>query len=199
MDDLGKSADILRGTQTAISSVGSLMEGNAASRAAKRAAKDSKKAGKFEGAQYRQQAGQERAGSQRQAIEERRAARIAQSRAVAVAAASGAGASDPTVMNIVGNLAADGEYNALSALFSGEEAARGLENAASGAEYEGRSSAAGYRTRANAYRSAARNTAIGTALDGMSTFYDKYSGDDDFSSNYTPAFREPGFRPPGIH
>lgn len=193
--DIGTGADILKGTQTAISSVGSLMEGNAASRAAKRAAKDSKRAGKFEAAQYRQQAGQERATSQRQAIEERRASRIAQSRAIAVAAASGGGASDPTVMNIVGNLAADGEYNALSALFSGEEAARGLENAAAGSIYEGQSSANAYRTRASAYRSAARNTAIGTALDGLSSFYEKY-GDDSLTTDFVPAARAPGSGPP---
>lgn len=197
MDDFGKSADILRGTSTAVSSIGSLVEGNAAARAAKRAAKSTKKAGNAEAAQYQQQAGAERATAQRQAIEERRAARLAESRAIAVAAASGGGASDPSVTKIIGDLAADGEYNALSALYTGEESARGLESAAAGAQYEGRNVASAYRTRASGYRSAARNTAIGTALDGLSTFYDKY-GDTDLSADYVPSFREPGFRAPGI-
>lgn len=194
--DFGTSADVLKGASSAISMIGSLKEGSASARASRRAAKDSKKASKFEAAQYRQQAGQERASSQRQAIEERRASRIAQSRAVAVAAASGAGASDPTVNKIIGNLAADGEYNALSALFSGEESARGLEMAAKGAEFEGNSWATAYRTRANSYRSAARSTAIGTAVEGASSFLEKYGGDT--MDSYVPAFREPSFRAPGI-
>lgn len=190
--DFGTSADVLRGTSTAISSIGSLAEGNASARAAKAAAKQAKKAGKYESQQYTQQANAERATAQRQSIEERRASRIAQSRAIAVAAASGGGASDPTVTKIVGDLAADGEYNALSALYSGEEAARGLEMAGAGSLYEGNNAASAYRARANAYRNAARGTAIGTALDGMGTFFEKYGGET-LTDTYVPTFREPGF------
>lgn len=195
--DFGTSADVLKGTSTALSAVSSLREGSAYARAAKAAAKQSKSAAKFEAGQYIQQAGQERATAQRQSIEERRAARLAESRAIAVAAASGGGASDPTVTKIVGNLAAQGEYNALSALYTGEEAARGLETAAMGSLYEGNNAASSYRIKGSAYRSAARNTAIGTALDGIGSFFEKYGGSTltDYS---TPAFREPGFRPPGI-
>jgi hypothetical protein len=94
-------------------------------------------AARFQAKQMEQQAGQERAASQREAIEERRKARFAESRALAVSAASGAGASDPTVLDIMGDLESEGEYRALTALFNGEERARGLEMGASAKRYEG--------------------------------------------------------------
>jgi hypothetical protein len=92
----------------------------------------------FQAKQMEQQAGQERAASQRDAIAERRRADIMQSNAQAAAAASGGGATDPTVLNITGNLAKEGEYNALSALFSGEERARGMELQASSTRMMGK-------------------------------------------------------------
>lgn len=93
---------------------------------------------KFQAAQLEQQAGQERASSQRVAIEERRRAAIASSNAQAAAASSGGGATDPTVLNITGGIAEQGEYNALSALFEGEERARGLNLQATSRRMEGK-------------------------------------------------------------
>lgn len=81
---------------------------------------------KYEAAQLDQQAGQERASSQRGAMEQRRQARLLQSRALARAAATG-GASDPTVVNILARLEGEGEYRALTALYEGEERARSAE------------------------------------------------------------------------
>lgn len=81
---------------------------------------------KGEAIQLEAQAGSTRATSQRQAMDERRQARLASSRALALSAASG-GASDPTVVNILANLEGEGEYRALTALYNGEEEARGLE------------------------------------------------------------------------
>src|SRR5688572_24149978 len=70
----------------------------------KRAAAD------YEAAQLEQQAGLSQAAAQRQMLEERRQARLVQSRALAVAGASGAGASDTTVMTRVAAIAAEGAY-----------------------------------------------------------------------------------------
>lgn len=81
----------------------------------------------LEALQLEQAAGQERASSQRGAIEQRRQARIAQSRAVALAAASGGSSTDATVVNILGDIGAEGEYRALTELFEGSERAHGLE------------------------------------------------------------------------
>jgi hypothetical protein len=71
-----------------------------------------------------QQAGQTVAAAQRDMFDVQRAARLAESRALAVAAASGGGASAPTVLNVIGNIAKEGAYNGARALYAGEEQAR---------------------------------------------------------------------------
>jgi hypothetical protein len=91
----------------------------------------------FQARQYQQQALADQASSQRKAIEERRKADLAISRGRAVAAASGAGASDVTVNELMGGIAETGDYNVLSALFEGDEAAAGKRMAASAARYQG--------------------------------------------------------------
>lgn len=75
----------------------------------------------------KQQAGQERARAQRQAMEQRRQGRFVESRATALAAASGAGVSDPTITGILADIDTESEIRALYSMYEGEEAARGLE------------------------------------------------------------------------
>ena len=74
-----------------------------------------------------QKAGQERAVSQREAIEQRRRGGLVESRVQAISAASGAGALDPTIVGILGDIGRETDIRAETALFEGEEAARGLE------------------------------------------------------------------------
>ena len=133
---------------------------------------------KFQAGQLEQQAGQERASSQRVAIEERRRAAIAGSNATAAAASSGGGATDPTVLNITGAIAKQGEYNALSALFEGEERARSQELQATSTRMQGKQAKkAGYISGASTIIGGAGNalmakygptggTTIGTANAG---------------------------------
>ncbi len=109
---------------TVASAAGSIMSGNAEASASR-----------FQARQMNQQADQERAASQRVALEQRRQAGLAISRANAVGAASGAGGTD--IENIEADLAGEGEYNALSALYQGEERARGLQMGAGARLYEG--------------------------------------------------------------
>lgn len=73
----------------------------------------------FMAIQLRNQANEERAIAQREAIEARRQKRIAQSRALAVA-----GTKDKTVLDIMDDLETSGELNALNALYGGETRAR---------------------------------------------------------------------------
>lgn len=80
--------------------------------------------GSFEAAQLEQNALTEVAASQRVGMEEERRAELAQSRALALAAASGGGASDPTVTKIISDLAGEGSYRKSVALYEGEERAR---------------------------------------------------------------------------
>jgi hypothetical protein len=112
----------------------------------------------FEAAQYEKQANAELAVSQQDAVRARRESRYLQSRAQAVAAASGAGATDPTVVNLIGDLEEEGEYNALTALYNGSQRA---EAARSGATIT--------RQRGKAYRNAAKTNSFATVIDGASS------------------------------
>ena len=105
-------------------------------------------AAKLQALQLRMRANNERALAQQEAEQKRREMRYAQSRAQAVAAASGAGASDPTVVDLMGDLEETGEYEALSALWSGENQARESEFAARVAKYEGKLARKKARTKA---------------------------------------------------
>lgn len=104
----------------------------------------------FQARQMEQQAGQERAAAQRKAAEERRRTTLAQSRAVAVGAASGGGTGG-NVLDVLGDLSAEGEYRALSALYEGEERARGLQMGAQAKQYEGAQAKAAAKAKSASY------------------------------------------------
>lgn len=123
------------------------------------------KALKKEARQLDAQAGTERASSQRAAMEERRQARLAQSRGLALAAASGGGADDPTVMNLLADLEGEGEYRALTSLYEGEEQGRSLEAQADARRKEAK----------NAKR-AGWMQGIGTILGAGTSMADRYGG-----------------------
>lgn len=103
------------------------------------------------------------ADAQRESLIERRKAKNLMSRARAVSAASGAGASDPTVTNILADIDTQGEVNALNALYAGDAMARGL-----------RSGARASRNEAAVTRRAASLRAASTALGGATSWYQKY-------------------------
>lgn len=109
------------------------------------------------------QAGQERASSQRQSMEEQRQARLAMSRGLAVAAASGGGASDPTVVNALANLAGEGEFRALTALYNGDQQALSTE-----------ADATARRKEAKNVKRAGLIQGIGTLLQAGSTMQERY-------------------------
>ena len=125
----------------------------------------------YEAKQLEQQAGQEIASSQRAASEERRRARIIASRSLALAAASGAGASDTTVSNLLADIEGEGAYRASLALYQGEESARKLRMGADGKRYEGQAAADGADIKASAYDL----EAAGTVISGASSIYGKYN------------------------
>ena len=104
--------------------------------------------------------------AQVQAGNERRRAKLLRSRALAVAGASGAGVSDPTVTNILSGIDTEGEMRALSALWEGDTTARAL-----------RSGAASKLRMSNAYSSVGNLRAAGTLAEGAYSFYDKYGSD----------------------
>lgn len=77
------------------------------------------------------------AAAQRSAAEERRVARIKESRAVAVAAHGGGSVDDPTVIDIIGDIGAEGEYRALTHMYEGNQRAREHRIEAALKRYEG--------------------------------------------------------------
>lgn len=133
--------------------VGTLQEGQEANYAAK-----------LEAQQMEAKANEERAVSQRRAIQARRIADRAKSRAKAVAAASGAGATDPTMENIYGDIEDQGTFNVLSELYQGEAKGQGLDFGAKMRRRAGK----------NALKTS-RYRAAGNLLEGGTSLYDRYS------------------------
>ena len=111
---------------TVFSVVGTLKQGSAA-----------QQVGEYNSILLKQKANEEFAIGQRKAQEQSRQFRVLESDALAAAAASGAGASDPTVVNIIANLAGEGAYRAGMEMYSGESQARRYRYAAKQALYEG--------------------------------------------------------------
>lgn len=112
---------------TAVTAYSAVRQGEAANAAAQARA-----------AQMRAQANAEQAAGQRAYLDEKRQTNYVASRAQAVAAASGAGVSDPTVANIISGIQGEGEYRALTAMYQGDVTAKGLEYGADVSEREGR-------------------------------------------------------------
>lgn len=111
-----------------------------------------------------QRANEEKASSQREAMEIDRQGRLAISRALAVAAASGGGASDPTVMGIMADLAGETQYRKMIALYGGESAARNLEIGADISRWQGREA-----------RTAGKMAGVTNAMTGFASLYSKYN------------------------
>lgn len=97
--------------------------------------------------------------AQREALYERKKANYAASRALAVSAASGAGAD----YGAVADLQAEGDYRVLSALYAGDTDAE-LARYAAGSS----------RRRGSALRRGSYLNAASTILGGGASFYDKY-------------------------
>ena len=115
-------------------------------------------------------AGQALAVSQRDAAEARRQSKLIASRSLAVAAASGGGVSDPTVVNLIANAAGEGEYRARVALYEGEARARSLRQQAILGTMGATQAEA-----ALSGRTAQMNlSALGTLIAGTGSLYAKY-------------------------
>jgi len=153
---------------TAMSAFGAIQKGNAANANAK-----------AQQAQLISNAKAERAASQRAAIEERRQAKIAQSRAVAVGAAQG-GALDKSGIDIFQALGEEGMYRSDVMLAEGENRARGM-------EYQGQI----LRAEGKQAKRQGQMSAVGELLKGgagfMSQYGDKLFGPGDGAPTGTPS------------
>jgi hypothetical protein len=154
---------------------GSLLQFSGAQKAAgaaEAAAQRNAQAKGYEAEQLDMQAGQEIASSQRAALEQKRTADLAVSRALALAAASGGGASDPGVTRILSALTGEGAYRSLVSLYQGESKARTMRMAADGKRYEAGVAIEEGSQKADAYRTAG----FGALASAGGTLYAKYGG-----------------------
>lgn len=137
--------------------------------AAKAAAQRTSQAKQYEAAQMDVQAGQEVAASQRGALEQKRMADLAASRALALAAASGGG-TDAGVANIIASITGEGAYRSLVSLYQGESKARTLKMAADAKRYEAGVAIEEGSQKADAYQTAG----LASLASGAGTLYAKY-------------------------
>lgn len=124
---LSAAAPYITAGAGAVSAISAIQEGNRL-----KAARD------LEVRQLEADALAEAATAQRAAETERKRARLLQSRVRALSAASGAGAFDPTIVDIMSDIQQEGELRALNALYEGGTAAQGLEFSANIRRREGR-------------------------------------------------------------
>lgn len=152
-----------QGPLAAIAGVVSAVAGVAgtlvAAKGAAQAGEEQRKAREYEAKQREMQAQESRAAAQRQAFERDRSEKLAQSTLQARAAASGAGATDETVIGLGEDIAGRSEYQKLMEMYTGENRARGLDDAAMGLRMTGAAEAKAGRTRAT-----------GTLLSGIGSF-----------------------------
>lgn len=155
---------------------------------AQQAGAGAQQAANYAAAQMDYNAGQEQASAQRTAEEARRQARLNVSRALAVAGASGGSAMDPTVLNIMANLNAEGQLQSLSAMYEGDSRANAMRRQAEATRYEGAAQAYAGAQQATA----ARNKAGTTLLSEAKGVFDSFNfGTDTKSKKQTADFVMP--------
>lgn len=160
---------------TVLSAASSIQQGKAQQQLMNYQAQQAQNIANAQAQQLEYQAGQERAASQQRLIAENRTKRLAMSRAQALAAASGGGSLDPSVINIMGDLETQGEYNKGTIMYEGEEAAKGNEYQAAVTRSQGNAQAAIDRFSGKMYRQAGFMEATNTIMKGGSSLYNKYA------------------------
>ena len=151
---MAMAAAIAQLSGAAISAYGTIAGGKAA-----------REMGDIEKAQYYEKALKVEAVAQREAIAERDKAGLYKSRAKAVTAASGFASDDPGATRIQQDLDAQGEYNAMAALYSGYQQSKDLRNQGNVAEADGN----------NAYK-ASKVSALTNLLQTGGSMFMSYGG-----------------------
>lgn len=130
-----------------------------------------RQADEFQAAQLTQQGGQVFAAAQRQDLEQVRLGKLVESKALANAAASGAGTGG-NAMDIIANLHSEAAYRGSIALYNGEEQRRQLLMAADAKRYEGYLA----EESGNAKKAAAYTAGVGSLFKGAATLFSNYGG-----------------------
>lgn len=137
----------------------------------------------FEAKQLEQEAESSQGIGMRGAQDEMLKSKIVNSLALARAAASGAGASDPTVLNVLAQTSGESAYRQALAMYEGESQARLDKMRASAARYEGDIA----ESDAAAASSGANMNALSTVLSGGAktlSLYDRFWAGDKKTNSY---------------
>lgn len=137
------------------------------------AGKGSERLAKYQAKQLEQNAKQSVAEGTVAAQDEQRKSALIASRAIAVAAASGAGALDPTVVKILQGISAEGTLASATQMYNANEQARGQLDQAKGARYSGKQAAKAGRTKM-----------LNTLLTGASSIATTWGGADEGEPSY---------------
>lgn len=162
-------SEALQGGSTILGTAGQIAKGNAAVQVAKGRQIESQ----YEAGQLDTEAGMSRGVGMRNAADIARNVELINSAALARAAASGAGASDPTVMNVLAKTAGEGAYRQTLAMYEGEAQARLDTMRASALRYEGDLSMTEAQTAEKATDIGAASTLL-TGGANMLSMYSKY-------------------------
>lgn len=100
-------------------------------------------------------------------------ASLVMSKQLALAAASGAGASDPSIVDIISRTAGEGSYRAALAMYQGESQARLDMMRAAAARYEGRTALSDSEVAADAQETGALSTVLSGGVK-LTSMFDKY-------------------------
>lgn len=154
---------------TGLKAGGQYADGMSASGAASYDASAIRANGAFTSAQLRVNAGQAVAGSQRDMATEAFNSKVVQSRALALSAASGGSATDPTVLAIMGGLAGKGTYNEQMAQYNGSERARSMYDQANANDFQTATNAAMQEYNGKVANAKAIGGMVSTVLSGSSS------------------------------
>lgn len=171
---LKPAAPLIQAGGTILSAYSQRQAGSEAQKASNSAAAAEKQMAEFEALQQERYAEEAQKEAEIKAAEYRRQARIVASNALAAAAGSGAGAMDPTVVQIMSELAGEGEYRARLALYEGEKEAQNRRLAAQARRMGAESSAAARIGEGRARAKAGSLAATGTLLRGLGSWGERY-------------------------
>lgn len=146
---------------TVVKVIGAISQGNTAADAAQAQARYQAQVAEAKGKE-------EFAAGQRRMLEVRRRKELAQSQLQARAAAGGGDTTDPTVVNLGAGIEGQGEYQALTEFYKGENAQRGYQDAAAAAIWQG-------DVTASQAQSKAMWDAGGSLLSGITSFGSQYN------------------------
>lgn len=159
---------------TAASAAGTIISGQSQAAALEYQARQQQILAQWQADQLRVQARQELGIAAAKAREERRQAAIMQSNQLAIAASSGAGATNPTIINLMEETAAHGEYLAQGEMFTGRSRAADLRIRADTILEEARAGGVVAGMTADATRTNSYLTAAGDVASGVSGTYARY-------------------------